>query len=31
MTYSSAHPRAVPAYERVGMHPRWRLEYSRGA
>ena len=30
MTYSSAHPRAVPAYERVGMHPRWRLEYWRG-
>jgi GNAT superfamily N-acetyltransferase len=30
MTFSSAHERAVPSYGRVGMHPRWALQYWSG-
>lgn len=30
MTFSTDHPRALPAYERAEMHPRWRLDYWRG-
>lgn len=31
MTFSSKHPAAVPTYRRLGMEPRWRLRYLRGA
>jgi len=31
MTFSSKHPAAHAAYRRVGMEPRWRLLYLRGA
>lgn len=30
MTFSSAHERAVPSYRRMGMEPRWRLQYWSG-
>lgn len=30
MTCSSRHPGALPAYERAGMRPRWRLLYLTG-
>ena len=30
MTFSSAHPAALAAYRRMGMHPQWRLLYLEG-
>jgi Acetyltransferase (GNAT) family len=30
MTFSSKHPAALAAYQRVGMEPQWRLLYLRG-
>jgi GNAT superfamily N-acetyltransferase len=30
MTFSSAHQAALPAYRRVGMRPRWNLQYWLG-
>src|SRR5215211_7861323 len=30
MTFSSAHERAVPGYQRVGMRPLWKLQYWLG-
>ena len=31
MTFSSTHERAVPGYQRLGMQPRWTLQYWLGS